>query len=289
MEAKATGRGTVLKDLIVPMTSTPGDAAALEAAVGLAKAHDAYVTVLVMTNLPTHPVGPWGFGPDVGMDRVYAKLRAQGQRSVVKLQSQLDKRGISSEVRMVESLTASPRMAAHLAHCADLAIVAGAIGSTAESETTRAYFGSLLLESGRPVLVVPPACKTPMPPKRVVMAWRPTTEAARALHDAMPLLIGTDAVDLLLVDTDLSEPAADLAPGADIAKHLARYGVNATIVVRKSRGKAVSRVLLDHAEKVRANLLVVGGYGHSRFREWALGGVTRELLLSAPIPVLYSH
>ena len=279
----------MLKDLIVPMTSTSGDGAALDAAIGLAKAHEAHVTVLEMSNPPTHPAGPWGFGPDVGMDRVYAKLRAQGQRRVAKLQSQLDKQGVSSDVRMVESLTESPRMAAHLSHCADLAIVAGTVGNAVESETTRAYFGSLLLESGRPVMVVPPRCKTPMPPKRVVMAWRPTAEAARALHDAMPLLIGADSVDILLVDTNPSEPPIDLAPGTDVAKHLARHGANATVVVRKSRGKAVSRVLLDHVEKTRADLLVVGGYGHSRFREWALGGVTRELLLSAPVPVLYSH
>lgn len=76
---------------------------------------------------------------------------------------------------------------------------------------------------------------------------------------------------------------------ADVARHLARHGAIATIAVRKSRGKAVGRVLPDHAEKTRADLPVVGGYGRSRFREWAMGGVPRELLLSAPIPVLYSH
>lgn len=96
-------------------------------------------------------------------------------------------------------------------------------------------------------------------------------------------------VDLLLVDTSDDEHDSNVQPGADIARHLARHGVKTNVVVLKSGNKAVSSILLDHARKARANLLVVGGYGHSRFREWAMGGVTRELLIGATIPVLYSH
>ncbi len=277
------------KDLVVPITGTPGDMDALNIATDLAVSHGAHLTVLVMVNLPTPMLGPWGMVPDVAMGDVYDNLRSQAKANVAKLESRLEKESISFEVRLVETLAEPARMAAHRAHHADLAIVAGSIGDTIEAETTHAYFGSLLLESGRPVLVVPPRCKVPMPPKRVVMAWRPTSEAARALHDALPLLTGAEMVDLLLVDTSDEQRDPGAQPGADIAGHLARHGVETNLVVLKSGNKAVSSVVLDHATKMRANLIVVGGYGHSRFREWAMGGVTRELLIAAPIPVFYSH
>ncbi len=277
------------KDLVIPITGTPGDMDALNIAIDLAASYNAHLTVLEMVNLPTPMLGPWGMVPDVAMSDVYSKLRSQAEINVASLKSRLGKESISFEVRMVETLVEPAGMAAHRAHYADLAVVAGSIGDTIEAETTHAYFGSLLLESGRPVLVIPPRCKVPMPPQRVVMAWRPTREATRALHDAMPLLKGAEAVDLLLVDTSDDECNPDAQPGADIATHLARHGVNMNVVVHKSGNKEVSSILLDHARQMRANLLVVGGYGHSRFREWAMGGVTRELLISASIPVLYSH
>lgn len=277
------------KDLVVPITGTPGDMDALNIAIDLAASHGAHLTVLEMLNLPTPMLGPWGMVPDVAMSDVYDKLRSQAKTNVARLESRLEKESISSEVRLVETLAEPARMAAHRAHHADLAVVAGSIGDTIEAETTHAYFGSLLLESGRPVLVVPPRCKVPMPPKRVVMAWRPTSEAARALHDALPLLTGAEAVDLLLVDTTDEQRDSDAQPGADVAKHLARHGVETSVVALKSGNRAVSSVILEHARKVRANLIVVGGYGHSRFREWAMGGVTRELLIGASIPVFYSH
>lgn len=277
------------KDLVIPITGTPGDMDALNIATDLAVSHGAHLTVLVMVNLPTPMLGPWGMVPDVAMSDVYGNLRSQAKTNVAKLESRLEKESISFEVRLIETLAEPARMAAHRAHHADLAIVAGSIGDTIEAETTHAYFGSLLLESGRPVLVVPPRCKVSMPPKRVVMAWRPTSEAARALHDAMPLLAGAEAVDLLLIDTSDEERDPRVQPGADIARHLARHDVETNVVVLKSGKKAVSSILLDHAREIRANLIVVGGYGHSRFREWAMGGMTRELLISAPIPVFYSH
>ena len=277
------------KDLVVPITGTPGDMDALNIAIDLAACHDAHLTVLEMVHLPTPMLGPWGMVPDVAMSDVYGRLRAQAESNVAKLEARLEKESISFEVGMLETLAEPARMAAHRAHHADLAVVAGSIGNTIEAETTHAYFGSLLLESGRPVMMVPPRCNTPMPPKRVVMAWRATSEAARAVHDALPLLTGAEMVDLLLVDTSDDEHDSNVQPGADIARHLARHGVKTNVVVLKSGNKAVSSILLDHARKARANLLVVGGYGHSRFREWAMGGVTRELLIGATIPVLYSH
>lgn len=279
----------MFKDLVVPITASAGDLDALNLAIDLATSHQAHLSVLEMVNLPLPAASPWGLMPDMGMSDIYGTLRSHGAINVARLKARLDKETISTEVRLIESLFVEPpQMAAHCAHYADLTVVAGSIGDTAEAAVTHAYFGSLLLESGRPVLVVPPRCKVPMPPRRIVIAWRPTREATRAVHDALPLLRQAEAVDLLVVNPVDGERGDGEQPGADIATHLARHGVKTNVVIRQSHG-AVSATLLEHAREMRADLLVAGGYGHSRVREWAFGGVTRELLIAASIPVFYSH
>jgi nucleotide-binding universal stress UspA family protein len=137
--------------------------------------------------------------------------------------------------------------------------------------------------------VVPPGFKTHLPARHVVVAWRPTREAARALHDAMPLLHAAETVDVLELDPVGGERGDGPQPGADIAVHLARHGLKVRVVVQKRTGESVAMALLGHVVQSGAGLLVAGGYGHSRFREWALGGVTRELLKSSSVPVLFSH
>lgn len=281
----------MFKDIVIPITGTSGDSYALNMALDLALAHEAHLTVMEMVNLPM-PVaeGPWGLIPDLSVGDLYQQLREQGKTNVVALKRRLEKETVSTEVRMVEALFSDPsQLAAHCAHYADLTVIAGVLGDSKEGDISRTYFGGLLIESGRPVLVIPPRCKVPVPPKRIVAAWRPTRECARAFHDALPLLIAAESVDILIVDPVGGELGHGEQPGADIAAHLARHGVKVNVQVRQSYDNRIASILLDHARDMHANMLVVGGYGHSRFREWALGGVTRELLFEANIPVFYSH
>lgn len=281
----------MFKDIVIPITGTSGDSYALNMALDLALAHEAHLTVMEMVNLPM-PVaeGPWGLIPDPSVGDLYQQLREQGKVNVVALTKRLEKETVSTEVRMVEALFSDPsQLAAHCAHYADLTVIAGVLGDSKEGDISRTYFGGLLIESGRPVLVIPPRCKVPVPPKRIVAAWRPTRECARAFHDALPLLITAESVDILIVDPVGGELGHGEQPGADIATHLARHGVKVNVQVRQAHDNRIASVLLDHVRDMHANMLVVGGYGHSRFREWALGGVTRELLFEANIPVFYSH
>jgi len=277
------------KDLMVPITAAPGDSDAVNAGITLAAAFDAHLRVVEIVNVPT-PIGdPWALSPDVAVAEVYNRLHAQGEANAARLRSRLEKESVSSEVELMECFFTEPeRMLAHRAHYVDLAIVAGSVGD-AEATAKQAYFGGLLLQSGRPVLVIPPRCKTLLPPKRIVMAWRPTREAARAVHDALPFLRLADQVDVLVVNAAIGEMHHGEQPGADIATHLARHGVKVNVVLRDAKTRPTSSIVLEHARETLAHMIVVGGYGHSRFREWAMGGVTRELLSSAPIPVLYSH
>ena len=158
-------RADMFKDLLVPRTGTLGDTDALDMAIDLASRLDAHLAVMELVNLPVLSAGPWGLMPEVGLIDLYKTLREQGQRNVEGLTSRLQKESISSEARLVESLYEEPfHMAAHCAHYTDLSIVAGAPGESSEADTTHAYLGSMLIESGRPVMVVPEGCRTPMLP-----------------------------------------------------------------------------------------------------------------------------
>ncbi len=279
----------MFKDLLVPMTGTPGDTDALDLAIDLALKLDAHLSVLELVNLPMMAIGPWGLMPE-GLVDIYKTLRQQGERNIATLKVRMEKEPISSEVRIVESLFDEPyQMAAHCAHYADLTIVAGSVSDPAEANDTHAYVGSLLVESGRPVLVVPPRCKVPMPPRRIVAAWKPSREATRAFHDALPLLRTADIVDIVVINPMGGERGHGEQPGADIATHLARHGVKVNVVILQAGTFSVGLALMQHAESISAQLVVAGGYGHSRFREWALGGTTRDLLIAASVPVLFSH
>src|SRR5690606_14001873 len=125
--------------------------------------------------------------------------------------------------------------------------------------------------------------------ERPLIGWNASREAARAVRDALPLLVKAGTATVLVVNPEDAPGAHGEEPGADIARHLARHGV--TVRVERSSGAEISvaDILLNRAAEMQADMLVIGGYGHSRLREWALGGVTRRLLKEMTLPVLMSH
>jgi nucleotide-binding universal stress UspA family protein len=143
--------------------------------------------------------------------------------------------------------------------------------------------------TGRPVLVVPAQGAVAAAPRRVVLAWKPSPEAARAVHEVLPLLARDAQVDVLLVDPQVGEGSHGEQPGADIARHLARHGLEVNVVERPREGRSTAQCLLQHAGEVGADLLVMGGYGHHHWRELVLGGTTRSVLRDARLPVFFAH
>ena len=280
----------MFKDLLVPLSGTSADTDAIHAAIDLAAHFNAHLALLEIVALPLPAASPWGLSPDVAMDGLYRRLRAQAEVNADKRRRELAGSGVPHEVRVVESLfTDSAHMAAHCAQYADLSVVGGAVDASAEGARLHDLIAALLAHSGRPVLVVPPRNRSPRPPRHVLLAWRPSSGTTRALHDALPLLVQAERVDVVIVDPAGGERGDGPEPGGDIATHLARHGVRANVVVRDSKGRDVSAVLLEHANAMPAQMIVAGGYGRSRLREWAVGGVTRELLFGSPVPVFFSH
>jgi nucleotide-binding universal stress UspA family protein len=149
----------------------------------------------------------------------------------------------------------------------------------------RGLFDVLLIDSGRPVLLVPHDLAT-FTARRVIVAWDGSAKAARATNDAMPFLRTAEAVEVVVIlgDKDLSETAQ----GDDLAPHLARHGVKVKVNRIGVRGGDVGQTLQDRAARYGADMIVMGGYVHSRLRELVFGGVTQTLLKCSPVPLFMS-
>jgi nucleotide-binding universal stress UspA family protein len=150
----------------------------------------------------------------------------------------------------------------------------------------RGLIEALLTQSGRPLLIVPTgqdACRC----RRVLLAWDGSARAARAAGDALPFMRAAEAVDVVSVTGEKDLPETIL--GADIAPHLARHGANVTVHNLPMRGGNVADALRDAAERFGADMIVMGGFVHSRLREMLLGGVTQSLLKASPAPLFMSY
>ena len=174
---------------------------------------------------------------------------------------------------------------------ADLAVIGqenpdrGAFGASSDLAE------NVVLASGRPVLIVPYVGTYPHAGRRVMVAWDASREAARAVADALPVLQEAESVVTISANPG-SGPRPDRhgdLPGADIARHLARHGVNVEVHRIETRDVSIANMLLNRIADESIDLLVMGAYGHARVREIWLGGVTRDLLRHMTVPVLVSH
>jgi nucleotide-binding universal stress UspA family protein len=172
------------------------------------------------------------------------------------------------------------------ARYADLVIAAQPVPGIDYTGHEEAAQEMLAIATGRPVLHVPCAGRFPSCGKSVLVAWNATREAARAVTDSLPILQRAEQVRVLVVDPGVEQGEM---PGADLGLYLARHGVKVEVTTRSSGGIGIGEVILSTAAEASADLIVMGAYGHSRIREFILGGATRTLLESMTVPVLMAH
>lgn len=201
-------------------------------------------------------------------------------------------RAVVSEWRLLEPPRDHPGTAEAVieqARSADL-VVASQTDSDWEYSLLLDFPERLALESGRPTLIVPHAGRFPRVGRRALVAWNGKREATRAVFDAMPLLERAEAVRVLWVNPG-KQPSQSLGrtPGEDLAITLARHGVKCELSSSVTAGLEVGDDLLSRLSDFGADLLVMGCYGHSRLREFVMGGATREILRHMTVPVLMSH
>jgi len=145
----------------------------------------------------------------------------------------------------------------------------------------------VLFDSGRPVIFVPYIQKSGLKLDRVMLCWDGSRAATRAINDAMPFLEKAKQVELVIVSSKAGK--ANELTGADMGQHLARHGLKVEVKRITSPDIDVTSTILSYAADSSADMIVMGGYGHSRLREFILGGVTRGLLETMTVPTLMSH
>jgi nucleotide-binding universal stress UspA family protein len=272
-----------IKDLLVHLDETPASATRLQATLTLATSCGAQVTALYLIAEP--------FLPGMGGRHLPAELlrehlahgEAEAEAVLASARADAERHGTTlAVIRASGPLDRLPQLLARHARCTDLTIV-GQADLAAHGVDDTALIEAAFMDSGRPALVVPRQGPAVLPPRRAIVAWDGSREAARAANDAIPLLQLAEFV--LVVD---ARDAGD-HPGAELVAHLVRHEVKAELRQVAGSGSGIAEILLAQAHAEAADLLVMGGYGHSRLREMMLGGTTRSILEHMSLPVLFSH
>lgn len=280
-----SSRSSTYRDLAVALTQTSADDAAMSAAVRLARAFGSRIDLLQLLLMPTPLVDSWSLVPDAAFVEAFGVIREEAKAKAVAWREFLRQAQVEGDVEPLEALYVEPSsLLAKAARCRDMVIIGGPIVGDEDAASLRRCFAALLFETGLPVLLIPQGIEPVLPPRRAVVAWADTRECVRAVHDALPLLQGCEAVSVASVkDSHVSDPMPLVAL-------LKQHGVAAeSASLRLVGDESTASRIMHHASASRAQLIVAGGYGHSRLREWAVGGVTRELLTYARVPVLFSH
>lgn len=285
----------MLKDILVHLDEGPRSTTRLKVAVELARRQGAHLTGIFVLDIPGSDLFygagmPYAGGG--GMTEMVNTLRADaGSRADALGQQFLEAvrlQGLESEWRVVEGDTVD-LLALH-ARYADLTV----LGQPNDEDPYKgpsadAVLVNAMLSSGRPVLAVPYAGAFEQVGDRVLVAWNASRESTRAVNDALPLLRGARAVTVLAVNPKHGIEGHGDVPAADICLHLARHGVKAEAAHTIAKDISEGDALLSYAADLGVDLIVCGGYGHSRAREMVFGGVTRTLLQEMTVPMLLSH
>ncbi|HWX48004.1 MAG TPA: universal stress protein [Roseomonas sp.] len=279
-----------LKDILVHLDATEQGKLRLQLAADLARRHAAHLVGLFTVDIPVPAIAAPEAGGAAVLADLFQSMRqdrlAEAAEVEAAFREQLRRDGLSGEWRLAEGM--APELLALHARYADLTLL-GQDDPESGGSAAEALIEAVLFGSGRPVLVVPYAGRFESLGRAALIGWNASREAARAVHDALPLLAQADSVTVLAVNPRGGLGGHGEEPGADIALHLARHGLTVQVEHTVAPELSDGDVLLNRAAELSADLLVIGGYGHSRLREVVLGGVTRTLLRRMTAPVLMSH
>jgi nucleotide-binding universal stress UspA family protein len=275
----------MIKDLIVNATVSGRDVAG-PFAISIAETFGAHAAAVAFSYDPVIPPTLMGGVPASLIDDQRAENDKAAADAIGRFDGAAKRAGISFESRVLSgSVAGAADLFGAMARRFDLAVIAQAEPDKVAPEDVIAE--GALFGSGRPIVVVPYIQKSGLTLERVMVCWDASRSAARAVADAMPLLSRAKAIDVVIVASE--RPKSDEVAGADIGHHLARHGLNVEVKRIVATDTDVASTLLSHAADTAADFMVMGGYGHSRLREFVLGGATRGILSSMTVPVLMSH
>lgn len=275
-----------MKDIIVSLSPGAAQDVAASYAVSIAEAYGAHVAGVAFAYDPVLPASVMG-GISADVFEVQRQENERAAKAVIQAFEAAAKRaGVSAESRMITAtIAAGAGIFAGLARRFDLAVVPQVTPDTIAPDEL--LMEAALFESGRPMVIVPYIQKAPLNLDRVICCWDGSRTAARAIGDAMPFLRKAKAVDLVIVGKGKMNEKE--LTGADMGAHLARHGLKIDVKRISAPDVDVANVVLSYAADTGSEFIVMGGYGHSRLRQYILGGATRGILGSMTVPVLMSH
>lgn len=273
------------KDILAMLASADGEDSVIAAARTLADQAQGHATALLFGIEPDAVYLPDGYLTGA----VYAEIAARAHEGFIDQEAKLKAR-LAREPRPWKTRSASvpgamiAERAGVEARYADLIVL-----GRPQTALRRRVFEGVLFGSGRPLIMVPPDWKAGPIGANVMIGWNAKREAARALADARPLIERAQRTTIVTVDAKPALSGHGQAPGSDVAAHLARCGINVDVRNVDGMGRDEAQALVAECRALGADLLVVGGYGRARLQEIIFGGVTRELVRSAPLPVFMAH
>jgi nucleotide-binding universal stress UspA family protein len=276
------------KTILVHLDASERAHPRLEAALHVAKQHDAYLVALYAVYTPE----PASFYVMAGYAGYYAdreQQRIERRAALERLfHAELVRAQLKGEWRVADARANDA--VSRQARYADLVIAGQADNDDPETYIDDNFPENLVLSAGRPVLLIPHADAFPTIGTRVLVAWDGSREATRALHDAEPLLARATQVTVVTIAGAKDDAPGERIPGADIALALARHREHVDLLaVEAGDSRGVGGILLSRAYETGSDLLVMGAYGHPRWHELVMGGATRTILKSMNVPVLMSH
>lgn len=276
-----------LNDIVVYVDGTEAAKARVGFAVALAKEHGAHLVGIAFAPTALLPL----YGADVGfadMTEVLESVKTQGANALQAFEASAKSQGVSAEARLMQGMSEEfPHDFAHAASHVDLAI----LGQPRDGDPLIGQYALVercLFASGRPVIIVPAAPEKLALKGTIVAAWDGSAEAARAINDALTFLKPAARV-VLLVGVTAGQGEERAPPTDDMISHLKRHGVMAEAMRVKASEGDVGRLLLSTAKSLGADMMVMGAFHHSRWREFILGGVTLTVLEEATIPLFMAH
>ncbi len=276
----------MIKDILVRLERDPGREIINEYAVSLAELFDAHLTGVSFTDKRVLEVSFAELPSDV-VRTIVTEAKSAAQTAIDRFARISEHRLSSVAHRLIDERGLSPQRAfAQMARCFDLSVIMqpdpDAFADDAQT------IEAALFESGRPVIAVPYIQRQGVVLDQVVCCWDGGRAAARAIGDALPLLKMAKNVRVLTIaNNDFS--ALNECRELEIGAHLARHGLKVDVEVSSAPDVDVADTILNWVADQSASMVVMGGYGHSRLREFVLGGVTRTMLSSMTVPVFLSH
>ena len=275
----------MIKDIVVNLGLGEHDPAG-DFAISVANAFEAHLLGVAFVYDPVIPGSVMGGIPPEFIESQRRESEKKANDAIVRFEQAVKRAGISYETRTVNaSIAGAADRLGRLARRFDLAIVGQPERKMAAA--AEVVDEGVLFDSGRPVIFVPYIQKAGLKLDRVIVCWDGSRSATRAIADAMPFLQKAKQVEIVMVVSKGGKN--DEVPGVDLGQHLARHGLKVDIKRITSPDIDITSAILSYAADTSADMIVMGGYGHSRLREFILGGVTRGILETMTVPVLMSH